>query len=75
MNQFITLAAAEKATSLEVASAGWQRAVLETWAEEGRAAARSAGYSAPSGYLQALLARAPDAPPPREDDRLPSASR
>ena len=74
MNQFITLAAAEKATSLESASADWQRAVLEAWAEEGRTAAQSAGYATGADYLQALLDRAPDARPSRAEDRLPSAS-
>jgi predicted transcriptional regulator len=72
MNQFVALATAEKAASLESASADWQRQVLQAWAKEGEEAAEEAGHDTPAGYLQSLLDRAPDVEPPRKEDRLPS---
>jgi len=75
MNQFITLAAAEKVGALESASGTWQRRMLRAWAEEGRAAAEEAGYDSPAEYVQALLERAPDVASPREEDRLSSPDR
>ena len=74
MNQFITLATAEKVGALESAAGEWQRKVLDAWAKRGRSTAKAAGHDDPADYLRELLDRAPDVEPPRDEDRIPPSS-
>lgn len=68
MNQFMLLAAAEKAAALD---ADLQWAYLRTRAR--RAEARAAGEdTSVEALLRALLGRAPDVPP-GPDDRMPDS--